>query len=82
MILDFAKNRTVHYQDEIKSAYFGQRQMTMHPSVVYYRSNKGKLVRESHVFISDDIKHDRFSLSCVMCCYHKLYDTDSPAQLE
>ena len=63
LVLDFAKNRTVHYQDEIKSAYFGQRQMTMHPSVVYYRSKEGKLVRESHVFISDDIKHDHHAVN-------------------
>ena len=43
LVLDFAKNRLVHYQDEIKSAYFGQQQITMHPTVVYYCQ------RDSHV---------------------------------
>lgn len=31
LVMDFAKNRTVHHQDEIKSAFFGQRQITNAP---------------------------------------------------
>ena len=59
MIMDFAKNRAVHYQDEIKSAFFGKGQITMHPTVIYYRDTTTKeLKRESHVFISDDTVHD------------------------
>jgi hypothetical protein len=36
-VMDFAKNRTVVYQDEIKSAFYTQNQISMHPVVTYYR---------------------------------------------
>lgn len=58
MVMDFGQNRKVFYQDEIKSAYFGQSQITMHPIVVYYKGTGSTLVRESLVFLSDDIAHD------------------------
>ena len=59
LIADFAKNRSVNYQDEIKSAFFGKRQITMHPTIVYYRDpDTGSINRESHVFMSDDTSHD------------------------
>ncbi|KAJ8049262.1 hypothetical protein HOLleu_01941 [Holothuria leucospilota] len=58
MVMDFAQNRKVYFQDEIKSARFAQRQITMHPIVVYRKGDNGNLVRESLVFLSDDICHD------------------------
>ncbi|XP_038055143.1 uncharacterized protein LOC119727354 [Patiria miniata] len=57
MVMDFGQNRKVFYQDEIKAAYYGQMQITMHPVVMYYRQN-GTLVRDSMIFLSDDIRHD------------------------
>ena len=57
MVMDFGQNRKVFYQDEIKAAYYGQMQITMHPIVLYYRQN-GTLVRDSLIFLSDDICHD------------------------
>ena len=56
-VIDFAKNRTITYQDEIKSAFFGARQVTVHPVVSYYHG-KQDIVRDSTLFLSDDIKHD------------------------
>ena len=57
MIMDFGQNRKVFYQDEIKSAYFGQRQITMHPIVMYYKRDN-VLFRDSQIYLSDDITHD------------------------
>lgn len=51
MVMDFAQNRKVYFQDEIKSAHFAQRQITMHPIVVYRKGDNGNLVRESLVFL-------------------------------
>jgi hypothetical protein len=55
--MDFAKNRAIQYQDEIKSVYYTQEQVTMHPVVTYYKNNN-ILVRDSSIVISDDINHD------------------------
>ena len=57
MVMDFARNRWVYYQDEIKAAYFSQRQIIMHPIVCYYKQDNG-LLREALVFLSDDVGHD------------------------
>ncbi|XP_052084922.1 uncharacterized protein LOC127722119 [Mytilus californianus] len=56
-IMDFAKNRGVIYQNEIKSAFFSPEQITMHPIVTYYQSEVG-LVRDSAIIISEDCIHD------------------------
>lgn len=61
MIMDFAQNRNLFFQDEIKSAHFSQRQVTMHPIVIYRHGNMG-LIRESLVFLSDDIGHDHHAV--------------------
>lgn len=58
MVMDFAQNRKVFFQDEIKSAHFSQKQITMHPIVVYRDDTSGHLIRESLVFLSDDTGHD------------------------
>lgn len=57
-IMDFAKNRAVIYQDEIKAAFYTQNQVTLHPIVTYYRNKEGNLVRESSIIISEDNQHD------------------------
>lgn len=56
-IMDFAKNRGVFYQNEIKSAFFSPEQITMHPIVTYFQSEVG-LVRDSAIIISEDCIHD------------------------
>lgn len=35
-VMDFAKNREVKYQNEIKSAFCSNQQITMHPIVSFY----------------------------------------------
>ena len=57
MVQDFGENRKASYAQEIKSAHFGKTQITVHPVVCYFRSGD-EVVRESHIFLSDDIKHD------------------------
>ncbi|VDI09049.1 Hypothetical predicted protein [Mytilus galloprovincialis] len=56
-VLDFAKNRGIKYQDEIKSAYYTHQSITMHPIVSYYKCST-HLKRESIVVISEDNNHD------------------------
>ncbi|XP_056020048.1 uncharacterized protein LOC125678236 isoform X3 [Ostrea edulis] len=57
-IMDFAKNRALIYQDEIKSAFYTQPQVTMHPFVTFYRNAEGNTVREASIIISEDNNHD------------------------
>lgn len=56
-VMDFAKNRGITYQNEIKSVFYSQEQVTMHPVVTYYKSGNS-LVRDSSIVISDDHVHD------------------------
>ena len=56
-VMDFAKNREIKYQDEIKATYYTANQVTLHPIVNFYKTDLG-LVRESCVIISEDSKHD------------------------
>ena len=37
MVQDFAKNRDIINQDEIKASYWIKHQVTMHPTVIFYR---------------------------------------------
>ena len=38
-VMDFAKNRQIWYQDEIKEAHWSKKQVSMHPTVIYYKSS-------------------------------------------
>lgn len=57
-VMDFAKNRDIMYQDEIKAAFFTNQQVTLHPIVTYYRGENSSLVKESNIVISEDNNHD------------------------
>ena len=46
MVQDFAKNRDIIFQDEIKSNYWSNLQVTMHPSVLYYRLNECEKIKK------------------------------------
>ena len=37
MVQDFAKNRDIIFQDEIKSNFWSKKQVTLHPSVLFYK---------------------------------------------
>jgi len=57
MVQDFGENRKASYAAEIKSAHFGKNQVTVHQVVAWYRSEE-KVVRQSLIFLTDDIVHD------------------------
>ena len=59
MVQDFAKNRDITYQDEIKSAYWTKKQVTMHPTVIFYRlEDGGEIHRLVITHLSDITNHD------------------------
>ena len=58
MIQDFAENRKALYNLEVKSAHFGKAQVTLHPTVAYFKDGDGQLVRHVIMHMTDDIGHD------------------------
>ena len=61
MIMDFAENFRTMFQNEVASAHWCYQQVTIHPSVCFYRCvfpNCDRLITESVVTISDDMQHD------------------------
>lgn len=58
MVMDFAQNRKIIFQDEIKSAHFAQKQVTVHPIIVYRQDDNDHIIREALVFLSGDNAHD------------------------
>ncbi len=58
MVQDFGENWKAAYSAEIKSAHFGKQAVTVHPIVCFYRAGGDKVIREAHIFLSDDITHD------------------------
>jgi hypothetical protein len=53
---DFAENWEMKHQDEVQSAYFHHKQLTIHPSVVHYKQS-GDVKTLSLCVISDDERH-------------------------
>ena len=41
IVQDFSKNRAIIFQDEVKSNWWNQKQVTIHPGVLYYTINVG-----------------------------------------
>ena len=64
MIFDFGKNREIRHQDEAKSSFYSAQQVTVHPVVMYYRSQNvpDLTVRDSMIFLTDDINHDHHAV--------------------
>lgn len=56
-VLDFAENYSCSVQGEVQSAYYSRNSVTLHPIVCIYNID-GKVIRDSVVFITDDLKHD------------------------
>lgn len=56
-VMDFAKNRGINYQEEIKAAFYANSQITMHPIVNYYQNGDG-LVKDVCIILSEDLCHD------------------------
>ncbi|XP_052762893.1 uncharacterized protein LOC128205359 [Mya arenaria] len=58
------KNRTIQHQDQAKSDFFSAKQVTVHPVVMFYQSPSvpGLIVRDTMIFVSDDLKQDYFAV--------------------
>ena len=60
---DFAENYSCFYQEEVQSAHWHYQQVTLHPTVAYYKCKScPETVMESLVFISNDLKHDHHAV--------------------
>ena len=58
MIQDFSRNRDVFYQSEIKSSYWTRKQVTMHPTVIYFKDMEGSSHRRVLTHLSDVTLHN------------------------
>ena len=58
-IFDFAENYLCQHQDEVQSAHWAYKQVTVHPCCLYYACPTcQEQVTDYLVILSDDIKHD------------------------
>ena len=57
--MDFAQNYLCVYQDEVQSAHWGYRQITIHPVVLHYRCHCLQNITEYMIFLTDDLQKDR-----------------------
>ena len=62
-VLDFSENFTCTQQEEAQSAYYSHTQITLHPTVCFYKEN-GKVIRDTVAFVSNDLKHDAGAVFC------------------
>ena len=62
MAMDFSENYTCRYGREIQSFHWNQKQITIHPMMLYYMKH-GELQKEGFTTITDDLKHDSFAVS-------------------
>ncbi|XP_070209732.1 uncharacterized protein [Littorina saxatilis] len=61
--MDFAENFSCTYQEEIQAAHWHYDQVTIHPTVTYYKCPVcSDTTTESLVFISPDKKHDHYAV--------------------
>ena len=65
--MDFAKNYACVAQQEIQSAHWGHGQISIHPTIAYYRCDKKDcdgIIREAIIFVSNDLTHDSHAVNC------------------
>ena len=53
---NFAENFQFTVQNEVQSYHWNKPKFTLHPVIIYYKSN-GKLIYKSFFFLSDDAEH-------------------------
>ena len=57
--MDFAEDYGCRSQNEIQSVYWSPIQITIHPAVMYYKTqNSAESSHKSFVFISNESRHD------------------------
>ena len=78
VIMDFAKNYTCRFQNEVQSAFWDSNQITIHPMMTYYLvkdADSLKLRKHSVIGVSNDLKHDAHAvLKFREVLYEKLKD--------
>ena len=65
--VDFAENYICKYQGEVQSAHWSQDQVTQFTVAIWTKSRDKNSCCESHVIVSDDLKHDKTSVAVFMC---------------
>lgn len=63
IICDFAENYSFVLQDEVQSYHWTNSQATLHPFVVYYAGEDGKLKHLNYVFISECLTHNTIAFN-------------------
>ncbi|CAH3188775.1 unnamed protein product [Porites lobata] len=61
--VDFAENFSCKYQGEVQSAPWSQDQVTLFTVAIWTKSGDKNSCCESHVIVSDDLKHDKTSVA-------------------
>ena len=56
--MDFAENYSCKSMDEIQSAYWNQTSVTLHPMVIYFKTDSDELRHKSCIIISDEMGHN------------------------
>ena len=82
-VMDFAKNRGVSYQEEVKAAFFSNSQITIHPIVNYYRKrDKPGIVKNSCIILSEDVNQDFHAVNFYKSLVDKHIESQLGAALE
>ena len=82
IIQDFSRNRDVFYQFEIKSSYWTRKQISMHPSVIYFKDVDGSIAQRMVLtHLSDITNHDAhivhyITIDCIQHLINKFPDTE------
>ena len=63
--MDFAEDYKCQSQDEIQSAYWNATQVTLHPTVVYYKE-ENTLKHKSFVFVFDKPAHNASTVFAIL----------------
>ena len=65
--VDFAENFSCKYQGEVQSAHWSQDQVTLFTVAIWTKSGDKNSCFESHVIVSDDLKHDKTTVAVCVC---------------
>ncbi|MES9884689.1 MAG: hypothetical protein ABW185_27915 [Sedimenticola sp.] len=76
--MDFAENFVCQSADEIQSAYWNSTSVTLHPVVVYRKSDDGMIEHKSYVFVSDVNQHNARAVVAIIQKLVPLIEADFP----
>ena len=65
--VDFAENYSCKCQGEVQSAHWSQDQVTLFTVAIWTKSGDKNSCCDSHVIVSDDLKHEKTSVAVFMC---------------